>query len=463
MKTTMFNNKQIGIWGFGKVGKSITNYLLTQKCNISIMDRRASTEQEKAFICAHNIHWYTEKEQDLFFNSCELIIPSPGINISQTCYATHKNKWLTELDAFQQLFHKPIIAITGSIGKTSTTHILGQLFKELSISTFVGGNIGIPTFDIITNQNNVDYAIVELSSFQLMHCTAFAPKLALWTNFHLNHLDHHPTELDYFLAKQKILDHQQDNTLSLIPYSLRDKIPAPSLHHIRGYCSTTKPTTQELLKLLPNERAYYVHNEVIMCHNNGIDISLMPLNVALKNLSFIDNIILIVAACHLLNLDYYALQKIAHTVQLPEHRIEHVASHNNIDFYNDSKATTTASTLAAVTKLSNRPLHLFIGGLSKGVDRTSFIAQLKNYVKHIYCFGKEAQELYAMCMHNNITATQHSSLDDATDACFTSLQAHDCVLLSPAGNSYDLYNDYEERGNHFKKLVAHHIQKQQSS
>src|ERR1700733_6707548 len=136
MKELQHHNR-IGIWGFGKVGKSAAHYLHLQEYKISIMDKRSPTPDEERYLKEKNIQWYNESEQDLFFNSCEIIIPSPGINISQSRYTTHKNKWLAELDFFYQHFHKPIIAVTGSIGKTSTVHILEQLFNTLSIPVAV--------------------------------------------------------------------------------------------------------------------------------------------------------------------------------------------------------------------------------------------------------------------------------------------------------------------------------------
>jgi len=151
-----------------------------------------------------------------------------------------------------------------------------------------------------------------------------------------------------------------------------------------------------------------------------------------------------------------------YTVELPAHRLEYIGCYNNINFYNDSKSTTMASTLAAVTQLKNRPLHLFIGGLSKGVNRTPHITQLKNMVHHVYCFGAEANELYKSCLQNNIAASYFSSLDIAVSICVKQVNPGDCVLLSPAGSSYDLYRDYEQRGNHFKTLVMKYMKKYQS-
>ena len=457
----MKKENRIGVWGFGVVGKSVINYLHELGCNtISIMDKRVPTDEEAAYLKAHNIAWHNENDQDIFFNSCEVIIPSPGVNISATRYATHATPLLHELDIFYNNFSKPIIAITGSIGKTSVTHILGKLFAELSIPVAVGGNIGIPMLSLLAAQNRVDYAVLEVSSFQLLDCTDFAPQLAILTNLYPNHLDHHATEDEYFSAKYNIMRYQKDNSMSLIPFALRHKVPAPSSKHLRAYFTITKPDEQDLEQLSTNEHVYYAQDNNVIRFANSIHTPIYLLTQELLNFSFIDNIILLAGACNLLKLDPKALQTVATTTTLPEHRVEKVGTlHNTIDFYNDSKATTTASTLAAVEKLHHRPLHLFVGGLSKGVDRAPFIAQLKNNIKHIYCFGYEADALYAMCINNTIPASSHATLDDAVNKCLSTIEPGDCVLLSPAGSSYDLYENYEERGKHFKKLIADYTHK----
>ncbi len=457
----IFNkNCRIGIWGFGITGKAAVNYLHIQGYIVGVMDKRMPTTQELAYLTEKNISWYTEKESDLFFNCYEFVLLSSGVNVSPTCYATYKNKWLHELDFFSSVFNKPIIAVTGSVGKTSITHILGQIFKIASIPVAIGGNIGIPTFDLIHQQEIVDYALLEVSSFQLNYCKNFAPNLAIWTNFHPNHLDYHIDEQNYFLAKNNILRSQTNNQFSLISFTLRDKVTSATNHHKRSYFASQCPKKNELKYLTPNEQVYYLNKENnVMRYAHDIHTLIMDIPSTLLNFSFIENIILLVAACDILKINPEILTTVACYTQLPEHRLEKINDYNTIEFYNDSKATTTASTLAAVEKLKNQLLHIFIGGLSKGVDRALFIMQLKKKVQHIYCFGHEASELYMMSINNGISASYHKILDDAVNHCFSLIKPGDCVLLSPAGSSYDLYTNYEERGNHFKLLVTQFIQK----
>jgi UDP-N-acetylmuramoylalanine--D-glutamate ligase len=453
--------KTIGIWGFGKVGKSAAQHLHAQEYQLNILDKRQPTPEEQLFLQEKNITWYdqnNEKESELFFNFSDFIIPSPGINISQPCYATHKDKWLPELDFFYENFHKPIIAITGSIGKTSTTHILAQLFQELAMGVAVGGNIGTVTFDLIEKQNKVDFALLEVSSFQLMHCKKFAPTIAVWTNFYPNHLDYHATEDEYFYAKYNIMKNQAEHTFSFVPLTLKDKIPISLHNHTRAYFLADKPLSTIYNTLENNEIIYYTYNNMIWRYAQDNHTTLLSITPEIMNLSFIENIILITGICDMLKCNPQALQTIAAKTQLPAHRLEKIGSANNIIFYNDSKGTTTISTLAAVEKLKHYPLHLFLGGLSKGVNRAPFVAQLKNDVKYIYCFGKEAHELYIMCQNNNIPAMHFATLHDAVDACMKNVQPNDCVLLSPAGSSYDLYENYEHRGNHFKELIKRYLE-----
>lgn len=445
-------NARIGIWGYGVVGKAAVEYFYHQGYHVNVMDKRSFTDQEKENLRNKNCKIYNETEKNQFFISHDYLFSSPGVNIVPD-YPTHKHRWLNELDIFATIFNKPIIAVTGSIGKTSVTTMLADLLKLAHMPTCVGGNIGIATFDLLAQKDTASYALLEVSSFQLEHCITFAPQLAIWTNFYPNHLDHHSTEQDYFLAKYAIMKHQTDTQLSLVHLSLRDRIPSTNEFHVRSYFSSIKPTADVLSQFTKSERVYFVENNMVIRYSENISTPIIQLNNALLIFSFLENIVLLAAVCDLLNIDPHLLYQLPTTTQLPEHRLEKVATINGIDFFNDSKSTTTASTLAAVEKLRDRPLHLFLGGLSKGVNREQFIAQLKQHVKYIYCFGKEAAELYNFCIKNGVATQQFPDLDSAFTACIANIKNGETVLFSPAGSSYDLYKNYEERGTHFKKLV----------
>ena len=140
-------------------------------------------------------------------------------------------------------------------------------------------------------------------------------------------------------------------------------------------------------------------------------------------------------------------------IQPIEHRLEHIAVIKGVVFYNDSKSTIPASTLAAVKNVTAKRIMLFLGGLSKGIDRTPLIAQLANKSIHVFCFGKEAEQLHAICAVNSIPSSSSANLDDAFALCVQTAGSGDCVLFSPAGSSFDLFENYEKRGEKFKQLV----------
>ncbi len=448
-------NARIGIWGYGIVGKAVSNYFAEQGYTVSIMDKKQLSVDEMKKLAEKNIDFYFENSKNQFFYIHDYLFSSSGVDIAQD-YPTYKHKWLQELDMFSSLFNKKIIAVTGSIGKTSVTTMLSSLLKLADIPACTGGNIGIATFNLLSQKDNVDYAVLEVSSFQLEHCSLFAPHIAIITNIHSNHLDHHETEENYFLAKYNILAHQTSNDHAIIHFSLREKLIGKHFTSKRSFFCAQKPADTLLAQLKNNESVYYCDNNIIMHYYNGNTVPVLPLTKSVLSFSFLENIIILTAVCDILGIPVTTMLNIPEKTVLPEHRLEHITTINGIDFYNDSKSTTTASTLAAIQKLHHRPLHLFLGGLSKGVNREPFIADIQSYVHHVYCFGKEADELYHFCKQHNIPASSFINLEQAFNDCMQRIHNNDIVLFSPAGSSYDLYDNFEKRGKHFKELVTKH-------
>lgn len=167
------------------------------------------------------------------------------------------------------------------------------------------------------------------------------------------------------------------------------------------------------------------------------------------------NWLIIIATLHILNIPAEQIFPLITSLKLPAYRLEKIATIRNIDFYNDAKSTAPAATLAAVEKLSKRPIILFLGGLSKNIDRSTLIKELSHCssLKAIYCFGAEAHQLAQFCMHNNIVAFAHEKLETALGSAFDHSIRGDQILFSPAGSSFDLFANYEERGKHFTHLV----------
>lgn len=443
--------KKIGIWGLGIVGKSVIRHFAHQPVHLQVLDKRAPTSEELEFLRHHNCIYRPEIELQDFLASHDEIIPSPGIDLKN--YSHYATKWRSELDLFSESWHKPLIAVTGTVGKTSVVHLFSKILEHYGKQVATGGNIGLGMLDLLDTQEHADIALLELSSFQLELCKTFAPTVAVWTNFYPNHLDRHGTLQEYFDAKYKILSHQTQAQHTLVPLELAMYFLADTQLTLRPlvYFSATAPCQDALKTLKETDILYYLEGTSIYGYLNKNTRHVFDI-AALPSISYKANWVILIALCDQLGLPLKKLFNLP-ALDLPAHRLDLVKIINHVSYYNDSKSTIAQATLAAVEHLQPQAIYLLLGGISKGVDRKALIAQLKDKIKKIICFGGEAPLLYSYCTELGVHAEQHATLESAFNACVTQAQAGDSVLLSPAGASFDLFKNYQERGERFKELV----------
>lgn len=446
-------HKKIGIWGFGITGKSIARYAQEHHCIIQVMDKEIPPTEHS--LQKSPISFCTEDSREQFFSDNAFIMPSPGIDL-RPYIARIKDKLVCELDFFQAQAQKPIIAITGTVGKTTITTLISVLLAKYQKKILTGGNIGVPMLSLLSQQHDNDYFVLETSDAQLKHTTTFAPELAIFTNFSANHLDWHGSEKDYFAAKNKIISHQTDNQHALIPRDLfarlKSSAPRATLHLFQNM----PPDAAQCALLKRNQKLFFIKDHSIFVYENDTTHELVAIK-DLPTITFSDNWLIIVAALYLIQGHVTELAQKSSLLKPLAHRVEKVATYISIDFYNDSKATTITSTMAAVQSLLQRPIILLLGGLSKGVDRTPLVTWLKGRVKMVVCFGKEHATLYEQCQLHQIPAYASTTLEEAFAQCTSAMAKNDIVLLSPSGSSFDLFKDYQERGNRFCTLVQDFI------
>lgn len=412
----LVKHSRIGIWGLGKTGWAAVRHFKSKGFEVWGMDRNPEQEKET------NIPILSETNIDFFCKESDYIFSSPGVQITSH-YAKYAQKWINECDYFQQNFNKKIIAITGSVGKTSTIHLLSGILNYYKIPHILGGNIGTALFELLDNyENQSDLALLELSSFQLEHAKFFAPDIAIITNLYPNHLDRHKTFEEYSHAKWRITALQKNNQHIIMPQEL-------------GNDALWRSTSaQKHIFFNSYEKSFQ-----------------FPL-------SFGQNWQIIQETLSILQLPLERLHDAVKTLTLPDHRLEYVGDFAGVSFYNDSKSTLSESTLAAVNQFLPKKPILFLGGESKGVDRSALIEKLQGNITHALCFGKEALQLHALCCNWGIPATAHESLSDAFNYGTMIAKKGDIILFSPSGSSYDLFKNYIERGNYFKQLVNQFIQ-----
>ena len=313
-----------------------------------------------------------------------------------------------------------LIAITGSAGKTSIATLLTQIINLFGKKAVTVGNIGSPMLDILSTQQNYDYIVLELSSFQLEYAKTFAPDISAITNIFPNHLDRHITMQAYLAAKGKLLKNQTEKQISfmLMEY-IEDLWPLIGRQKVLWIGQTTY---KDIIKELSD----------ITCAQNWQ---------------------IILSIVEYLGFDVEKIVSFKNQLRIPEHRIEFVRSISGIDFYNDSKSTMPESTLQAIDRFSTRPIIIFLGGLSKGANRHEMIKKFPKNIKHVICFGVEAETLNTFCQKEIFKSSVHATLEESFKKAVSIAKSHDVVLFSPAGSSYDLFKNYEERGKMFKNLV----------
>lgn len=444
-----------GVWGLGVVGKSVLRYLLKNATQfnvnqLTVMDKRTPTPDEEQFLRQHGIIYISQDNLASFFASNDIIIPSPGIDLTNV--SEHFHKIITEIDLFYDAWKnqkKYIIGVTGTIGKTTVVHLLSDLLKHNGFQVTTGGNIGIPMFDILNEP--APWALLELSSFQLEKAKRFTADIAVITNILPNHLDRHSTLEAYTEAKYALMCHQnKPNQKALVPWSLRTTFKKYSNRPLSLF--SMSPVKQNDLH---DDTLYYFDDQKLLkiTKTTTTSYTIPPI----PDISFKENWLIILAVCEMLGLLKEGLA--FPVLTLPAHRLQQVATINGLTFYNDSKSTIPQSTLAAVDHIhslsSQNPtrIHLFLGGLSKGVDRSSVIPLLKSKIASISCFGVEADMLFEACRKAGITAFKHKSLEESFENCIAQAKVNDIILFSPSGSSFDLFKDYKERGEKFASLV----------
>lgn len=438
MNNTTFNHKKIGLWGFGVVGKSIYQYLKRFSCVVQILDKQ-KLDIPHAIV-------QTPESIKLFLEYNDAIVISPGISLHP--YEQYRHKFIAELDIFYGEYKQFAIAITGTVGKTSITNAI----THCTPNAIAAGNIGYPMITAAIENPQRKKIILEVSSFQLHYIKNFRPNIAIFTNFYSNHLDHHKSEDEYFKAKCNLLKHQTSDDIAIIPCNLISKIK----HHAAIQAQiflTCKETC--LTHTYPTFMAQ--DNSIVFKKEGNKTITLLKDLHKSTFFTYKENITIIIAALYLQNIDLSTISRKLQTIATGEHRLEKFATHEESTFYNDSKSTVWQSTKEAIEHIKHESCTLFLGGLSKGADRTPLMQYLQKKPVTVISFGKEAELIKKLCDEHNVACLSFSTLAEAIHACFEQpLSKH--ILFSPAGSSFDLFKNYQDRGNMFKNLIKKQIQ-----
>lgn len=346
--------------------------------------------------------------------------------------------------AYRHKGESKIVGITGSNGKTTTASLIYQIFKAGGINCAIVGNIG----NSIARQIAVDpkpMYVVEISSFQLDDIISFRPDVAVLTNITEDHLDRYDHDFEkYINAKFKIVKHQTAQDFFI--YNADDAVTAK---YLEQYPFNSNPLPISMQKELP-KGAFIKEGQMNV--KNGDAFAMSIFDFALKGKHNQYNTMAAAVASSVVGIRKDRIRDAVTSFESLEHRMEKVATVRGIDFINDSKATNVNSTWFALESME-KPVTLILGGVDKGNDYDLIREMVAEKVKAIICLGVDNAKIHAAFGDVVSTIIETASADEAVYKAYTVSQKGDVVLLSPACASFDLFKNYEDRGDQFKKAV----------
>jgi len=444
-----FVRKRVLVVGLGKSGLSAARWFSGQGAEVTIGDVKAEADLDQGFLSESQklgIKLETGGHREETFLDSDMIIVSPGVPFDiGPLRAARENDIpvLGEIELALGLVDIPIVAVTGTNGKTTTVSLLGDMIKGAGAKVFVGGNIGTPLMDYAAGEQDADYAVVEVSSFQLDTMDRFCPEVALLLNISPDHLDRYPDYETYVKSKLRIFQDQGQGQYAV----LNDDD-----ERLAQFCPPGPESVLRYgLEKRDNLHAYMEGDRLVAClpgkesHDFDIQRFKPPVRYNLENLMGV------VLAGRSLDLEPSTIQDTINSFQGLPHRTELVGSINGVDFFNDSKATNVDSASRSISSF-DRPVILIAGGRHKGGDYSPLVTAAKRKIKKVVLLG-EARDLIAESFKGIIPFTLAENMEDAVSQAFSSAEPKDVVLLAPACSSFDMFVDYADRGRVFTELV----------
>ncbi|HDR1067933.1 UDP-N-acetylmuramoylalanine--D-glutamate ligase [Pasteurella multocida] len=429
---TSYKNKKVTVIGLGKTGLSCVDFLLAKQADVRVIDTR--TQPAGAEQLAKNVPLHTGSLNQQWLLESDLIIISPGLAVKtpeiQTALAAGIEV-IGDIELFCREAKKPIIAITGSNGKSTVTSLVAHMVNAAGLKVGMGGNIGIPVLSLLEQAH--DMYVLELSSFQLETTYSLKATSATVLNISEDHMNRYVDLEDYRQAKLKIYHHAQTAVINA-----EDALTA--MDGLKNGVSFGEDNADYWLKT-EKGRSYLMAKDerVLACDEMKL--------VGRHNYM---NALAAIALAQAAGIPLESIRRALREFNGLDHRFQLAHFAHGVRWVNDSKATNVGSTVAALTGLQlNGTLHLLLGGDGKGAD-FSELASLINQPNIIcYCFGQDGEQLAALSPRSQ----RFSTMEEAINALRPTLSAGDMVLLSPACASLDQFSSFEQRGDEFTRLA----------
>ncbi|MDR1857264.1 MAG: UDP-N-acetylmuramoyl-L-alanine--D-glutamate ligase [Desulfovibrio sp.] len=411
--------------GAGRSGLAAARLLADRGARVRLLDRNpaALSDAEVRDLASCGVETILGPHEPGHFRGAVRVVPSPGMPVAQLLPLLSDlggagPEVLAEMElAFRCLGNEPLVAVTGTSGKTTTTSLAAAMLESAGMTVFLGGNIGTPLSEHVLSGKRVDALVLEVSSFQLQTCTSFRPQVGVLLNVSPNHQDYHKDMAEYVDAKFRLFLRQMPRDRAVFGPGLETLVA--------GYPVRARKIFFRDEGRFPESRLLGVHNRL--------------------------NAEAAWQACRPLGLDLRDAERaVAAFAPLP-HRLETVGSLGGVGYVNDSKCTTVSS-LEVALRSFDVPVHLLCGGKFKGGDLPGLRDLVRERVRDVALFG-DGREHFERAWDGVASMTWHPDMEGAFARAASLARPGDVVLLAPATASFDLYDNYKERGEHFRRLV----------
>ncbi|WP_411330598.1 UDP-N-acetylmuramoyl-L-alanine--D-glutamate ligase [Desulfovibrio desulfuricans] len=411
--------------GAGRSGLAAARLLRRAGARVRLLDSNlkalAGREVLSAELAALGIDVQLGEHSAAQFAGATFVVPSPGMPVARLAglVDTQVSEILAEMElAWRYLDDEPVLAITGTSGKTTTASLAAAMLHEQGYSVFLGGNIGTPLSEYVLGGKKADVLVLEISSFQLQACTTFCPRAGILLNITPNHLDYHKDMAEYTEAKFRLFRCQDEGDLAVLGEDLQALADA---HRLKARKVFVKATDR-----FPTSCLMGAHNRI--------------------------NEEAAWQACRLFGVTEASATRAVERFQPLPHRLERVRELGGVLYVNDSKCT-TVSALQVALEAFDRPVRLLCGGKFKGGDLAGLADLLRAKVQEVVLFGA-SREHFEKAWQGIVPISWHETMEPAVRFASANAKSGDVVLLAPATSSYDLYKNYEQRGEDFKQIVG---------
>ena len=438
------SGKKVMVLGLARTGQATARFLAQQGAVVLVSDLRPAADLHAQLHALAGLPiQYRLGGQDLnWLQGVDMVVPSPGVPMNNLLLQEAGERGveiISEIELAYRFLSLPLIAITGTNGKSTTTTLIGEIVKANGTKTFVGGNLGMPL--IGCGADNWDWGVVEVSSFQLEWVRRFRPRIAVLLNISEDHLDRYPDIAAYAHAKRRIFAAQDEEDIAIL--NRDDSRVWPMRHQLRSQVVS--------FGFSEVRKGVFAERDAIVWRDGQGEEKFSLTAVKIKGVHNVENMMAAIAATKAVGVRQEVIQKTLDTFPGLEHRLEFVRKKDGVRYFNDSKGTNVGAVEKSLESFS-QPVILIAGGVDKGGDYGPLQKCIQERVRRLVLFGA-AKDIIADALGHLTETVIVADLAAAVADAAAHAQPGDVILFSPACSSFDMFRNYAERGQAFKSLV----------